>query len=69
MADRLSDEEIRQLFEDACRAQDKIIFPLGTMEINGRFSHYMDPDTDNAWLGFRIGFITGAKRRAKMENA
>ena len=29
--------------------------PLGIMEINGVFSHYMDADTDNLWLGFAIG--------------
>ena len=29
--------------------------PLGIMEINGQFSHYMNPETDTLWLGFAIG--------------
>lgn len=29
--------------------------PLGIMEINGQFSHYMHPDTDTMWLGFALG--------------
>lgn len=52
----LTDEEIRAEFEATCKESQKIKFPLGAMTINGRFHHYMDPDTDNAWLGFRAGF-------------
>jgi hypothetical protein len=29
--------------------------PLGIMEINGQFSHYMDADTDTLWIGFALG--------------
>lgn len=29
--------------------------PIGIMEINGKFSHYMDPDTDTLWIGFALG--------------
>lgn len=29
--------------------------PLGIMEVNGQFHHYMDPDTDTMWIGFAIG--------------
>jgi len=29
--------------------------PLCGVEINGEFSHYLDPDTDTMWLGFAIG--------------
>jgi len=29
--------------------------PLGIMEINGEFHHYMDPNTDTLWLGFGLG--------------
>lgn len=29
--------------------------PLGVVEVNGEFSHYMDPDTDTMWLGFALG--------------
>jgi hypothetical protein len=28
---------------------------LGTFEINGEFSHYVEPDTDTMWLGFALG--------------
>lgn len=27
-------------------------YHLGAMVINGRFDRYMDPSTDDAWLGF-----------------
>jgi hypothetical protein len=29
--------------------------PLGAIEVNGKFSHYMNPDTDTMWLGFALG--------------
>lgn len=29
--------------------------PLGIMEVNGEFSHYMDAETDTMWLGFALG--------------
>jgi hypothetical protein len=29
--------------------------PLGVMEINGEFDHYMSPDTDTMWIGFALG--------------
>ena len=29
--------------------------PLGIMEVNGEFHHYMDPDTDTMWMGFALG--------------
>lgn len=29
--------------------------PLGVMEINSAFSHYMDADTDTLWIGFALG--------------
>lgn len=35
--------------------------PLGIMEVNGEFSHYMDPDTDTMWIGFALG-MRAAKR-------
>ena len=37
--------------------------PLGIMEINGQFSHYMNPETDTLWLGFALG-IRCAERLA-----
>ena len=36
---------------------------IGTMTVNGKFHHYMDPDTDNAWMGFEAGY-----RKASEEN-
>lgn len=29
--------------------------PLGTVTVNGEFSHYADGDTDTMWLGFALG--------------
>lgn len=58
----MTDDEIREVFEAACKkskAEGKANFPLAPMLINGRFHHYMDPDTDNAWMGFRLGYIKG----------
>jgi len=31
-------------------------FDLGIMRKNGRFSRFMDPDTDTAWLGFKAAW-------------
>lgn len=39
-------------------------FPEGAMEVNGRFSRFMDSDTDSAWIGFRIAMQ--AARRMTM---
>ena len=49
--------QIRECFEQAIRETKALAdnTPLGTMEINGVFSHYMDPDTDTMWLGFALG--------------
>lgn len=33
----------------------KACTPLGTVEINGEFSHYFTPDTDTMWIGFAYG--------------
>lgn len=56
-----ADAHIRAKFEDVMRKSKTISYPLGTMEINGQFHHYMDPDTDNAWIGFRAGYILGGR--------
>ncbi len=50
-------EQMRDYFERAIK-NTKVFAdstPLGIMEINGKFSHYMDPHTDTMWLGFAIG--------------
>ena len=48
---------MRKLFEEAVNSTPalKKNTPLGIMEINGQFSHYMHPDTDTLWIGFAIG--------------
>lgn len=40
--------------------------PLGTMEVNGSFHHYMDGDTDTMWIGFAPGMRV-AQRLANPE--
>lgn len=47
---------MRELFEKSMQSTRLLQgVVLGTMEINGQFSHYMDEDTDNLWIGFAIG--------------
>lgn len=52
-----SKNSLRKLFEDyiSNSKRFKSNTPLGIMEINGEFSHYMDSDTDTLWLGFVLG--------------
>lgn len=49
--------DIRGRFETSIKNSPRLAgnTPLGVMEINGAFSHYMDPDTDTMWLGFALG--------------
>ncbi len=42
--------------------------PLDVMTVNGKFSHYMDPDTDTMWLGFALG-MRCAERISNANNA
>lgn len=35
-------------------------FTFNRVTINGVFSHYMEPDTDNAWIGYQVARL--AKR-------
>lgn len=48
---------MRTLFEQSVQQTPALErrFPLGVMEVNGAFSHYMDDHTDTAWIGFAIG--------------
>lgn len=50
--------EIRQAFEDYIKKDSRFTSntPLGIMERNGEFHHYMNPDTDTMWIGFTLGF-------------
>ncbi|TAL89244.1 MAG: hypothetical protein EPN62_08570 [Candidimonas sp.] len=54
---RITVTKMRGLFEQSIRQTP--IFrdntPLGIMEVNGQFSHYMNADTDTMWIGFAIG--------------
>ncbi len=49
--------QIRECFERVVRETKSLAdnTPLGTMVINGVFSHYMDQDTDTMFLGFALG--------------
>ena len=59
-------EKMRGFFEASINGTSsfKKNTPLGIMEINGKFSHYMDADTDTMWLGFALG-LRFAERAAK----
>ncbi len=50
-------EAMRVLFENMVRNTPAFASntPLGTVTINGAFSHYADPETDTMWLGFACG--------------
>lgn len=62
----ISKETMREHFERMVRETSKLKdnTPLGIMEINGKFHHYMDADTDTMWLGFALG-MRCAERLAK----
>jgi len=36
-------------------------FPEGAMEVNGKFSRFIDSDTESAWLGFRVAIMEARK--------
>jgi hypothetical protein len=35
---------------------------MGALKMNGKFSRFMDPDTDTAWIGFKAGFLVALAR-------
>lgn len=45
----IRDAHSRQAFETWARAKGYNLSPLN---VNGQFHHYMDPSTDDAWLGY-----------------
>lgn len=62
-------EILRKEFERICKLPavlKQVNFPLGMFEMNGEFHHYMDSDTDSAWIGFKFGHVVGY-RAAKSE--
>lgn len=54
---RITVAEMRSYFEGAINNTPalKANTPLGAMEINDTFSHYLDSDTDTMWIGFALG--------------
>lgn len=50
--------EMRRLFAEGIKNTPVLAksTPLGIMEVNSKFSHYMDPDTDTMWIGFALGY-------------
>ncbi len=48
---------MRKCFEEAVAGTQFLRdgTPLGIMEINGKFTHYMNAETDTLWLGFALG--------------
>lgn len=58
--------EMRTHFEAAIRNNPVLLAntPLGTMTVNGAFSHYADQDTDTMWLGFALG-MRASERAAR----
>lgn len=55
--------KMRELFEAAISGTPLLrsSTPLGTMEVNGEFSHYMNPETDTLWIGFALGLRMGER--------
>lgn len=60
-SDKPSFEDIRTLFELACKSSRTYRFPLGPLVVNGAFRNYMDSDTDSAFIGYKAGFVRGLK--------
>lgn len=58
-------EEMRHYFEKLIKETAPLAAntPLGAMVINGKFSHYVTPDTDTMWIGFALG-MRAAERLA-----
>ncbi len=53
----ISKKLMRHYFEGAINntAALKANTPLGTVTVNGEFSHYANGDTDTMWIGFALG--------------
>jgi hypothetical protein len=52
---RAAIEAVREKFERTLKASKNTgPWNFATMLVNGVFSHYVDPDTDNAWLGWAM---------------
>lgn len=66
MAHKTNIQALREKFEAAVLNEPhlKNNTPLGVMEINGAFDHYMDPDTDTLWIGFALGYRVAESQTA-----
>jgi hypothetical protein len=66
---RITVAEMRTRFEQAVNGTPKLkeTTPLGIMEINGEFSHYMDPSTDTMWIGFALGLRFAEREQRAIE--
>lgn len=60
---------MRTRFEQAITGTPKLkeSTPLGVMEINGAFDHYMDADTDTLWIGFALGLRFAEREQVAIE--
>ncbi len=54
---KISQNDIRIAFEEMVRSEPLITHttPLGTISINGGFSHYANSITDTMFIGFALG--------------
>ncbi len=66
---RITVARMKVLFEQSIR--DTPVFsdttPLNVFEINGKFSHYMNADTDTMWLGFALGMRCAERLEAMQQ--
>lgn len=61
-------ESMRHLFERAIRTEPYLHgkASLLSAQVNGVFSHYIDPDINSMWLGFALGIRKWDKMRSSL---
>lgn len=61
---------MREAFESYIKSSERFkdSTPLGIVEINGKFHHYMNPDTDTMWIGFGLGFRSHHQALSRAES-
>lgn len=66
---KMTIDEARRIFEEAIKSHPRLgpNTPLGVMEVNGKFHHYMNPDTDTLWIGFALGLQYSELRKAVLD--
>ena len=57
--------EMRDLFQTAITSTQALAnnTPLGTVTINGAFSHFANAETDTMWIGFALGMRCAERRQ------